>query len=340
LNNRVLLAAIASLSLLVGCGEIPGLDGGSTTSCTAGSCGAGKSCHPVLKTCVTSCTIRSDCSGQSPALTVCDQLGGVGDKFCQCVSGMVGNTACGMAQSGEICQPTTLRCTARCTNNASCTGGGTCNSATGECSYGGTSMMDAGTDAGMMGTACTPANAGTVCTAGQICNAGMCGAAAACMSANPQPAMCGAGQFCSGTSCANAPFAPTTCNNIGSTNPGRMWTFAAGGPVIYEITKVSFGENMTFCGMMNPIRAKVQIKVYDPAATGRLVSQTSQPSLQYYRTDGTPLTVGATQIQDYMSTNMGKNATLDINFCAPTGTNSLPIGLVYDNGNPVCFTVN
>ena len=41
-----------------------------------------------------------------------------------------------------------------------------------------------------------------------------------------------------------------------------------------------------------------------------------------------------------MSSNGGKDAEFDVNFCAPDGTTSLTVGLYYTGGNAACFTAN
>ena len=65
LNSGLWLTAAVALALTVGCGDLTGSDGGS--GCTSDtSCSTGDMCHPVLKTCVPTCTGSGDCPSTSP----------------------------------------------------------------------------------------------------------------------------------------------------------------------------------------------------------------------------------------------------------------------------------
>ncbi len=321
-----------------GCG---GTDTPMTTTCTADSqCAASEACHPVLRRCVTACTAAVDCPDSSRTCATFDGRMAGNDAgvraFCQCAT----DALCERGSAGQVCQPATKICGAKCTASSDCPTGSTCDTMTGKCSAA-TMATDGGAgDGGMTGVdagiACTP---GT-CTAPAICNQGTCGAAAACTSGMPQPAGCLTGQACSGAACAEAPFAPASCGNFAAGSTPRAWNPAMqNGPVITQITQLSFAVNEGFCGMTNSKRAILEITAYDPSTPGRLVSETSQPSLRYYRTDGSDIAVSANQIQSYMSSNSNKNVTFRVNLCFPTATNSASVGYAYENGNPVCTTV-
>lgn len=190
----------------------------------------------------------------------------------------------------------------------------------------------------MMMTACTRGS----CTGSNICSfatgMGVCGAPAACAAANAQPDTCGYGGYCNATACAEIPAA--TCANFPAGSAPLTWNPATQmGPVIYSISKVTWAVDSNFCAGTSNKRGKVRVSAYDPG--GMLLSDTSQPSLKLYReSDMMPVTIDMTSIQNYMSSNGGKNATFDVNVCvAPTNT-TLSIALAYTNGNGACFTLN
>jgi hypothetical protein len=234
--------------------------------------------------------------------------------------------------------------------NSDCPSGATCNAMTGKCAAGTTGDGGAGdgglTDGGLgdggtstdAGMACSP---GT-CTAPAICTLGTCGAPAACVTPMFQPGTCPAGQLCSSGACAEAPFASASCGNFAAGSTPRAWTPAsANGPVITELSLIDFqvDANGTVCSGSNSKRARLRIRAYDPSMPGRLTGETSQPSLRYYRTDTTSLAVTAAEIQSYVTENSGRNANFIVNLCFPTATNTASVGYAYENGNPVCATV-
>jgi len=169
--------------------------------------------------------------------------------------------------------------------------------------------------------------------------AGFDAGVATCSTGVFQPSTCTYGQFCTIASECFSVSAPT-CNNFPAGSAPLTWNPAtASGPVIIDISKKSLGTDSTFCGTTAPVRGKVHVMAYD--TSGRLDGQTAQPSLTYYRTTQTTLAVDSTQIQNYDTfSSSGNYAEFDVNFCAPTGTTSLTIGLAYDNGNGFCFTLN
>jgi len=215
----------------------------------------------------------------------------------------------------------------------------------GEAADGGT------TDGGVIDGGANPVDGGTV-DAGTPCTFGSCGGDGAC---NPtsqrcewktctdtatQPAACLYGQYCGGvgTGAACYDVAAPTCGNFLSGSAPLAWNPAsANGPVIISLTKVSLGTDTYFCGNTAPVRAKFTIWAYDPL--GRLDSEASQPSLSYYQTNGVPLAIQSTSIQNYMRESQGSAAQFDVNICAPTGTTSLTVGMAYDNGNGFCLTL-
>lgn len=226
-----------------------------------------------------------------------------------------GNT-CGL---GRACSADGF-CRNACTDSAQCTGrdqGLTCLS--GVC--GGAFRTDGGMDAGTT-------------------DAGMMDAGVACTSTNTQPDVCGNGFFCAASNMRCASPAVLGCDNFPAMGAPRNWTPAGNSsPVIWRIEQVSFAMDSTFCGAGNPRRGRIRVSAYDTSS--RLTSETGQPGLRYYRmgSDSSPLSVGMDIIQDYTPTNMNRNATFLVNFCAAASVTSLTVGMAYTGGNPYCFTL-
>lgn len=336
-----LAAAIAAGFTLgfAGCGDtnMP-----MTTTCSSDSqCAASEACHPALRRCVTACTGSTDCGDSQKTCATFTGLASGNDAgvraFCQCST----DPLCDRAKTGDVCQPATKQCGAKCMGNSDCPTGSTCDTVTGKC---GTAVVatDGGTDGGTTMdagvTACTPGS----CTAPAICTSGTCAMPATCAAPMFQPGTCAAGQACVGTACAEVPFAPASCGNFAAGTTPRAWNpVTAMGPVITELSLISFEIDMagTVCAGATNKRARLRIRAYDPSTPGRLNGETSQPSLRYYQTTGNSLAVTAAEIQSYMSQNSGKNAEFIVNLCFPTATNSAPVGYAYESGNPVCATV-
>ena len=104
-----------------------------------------------------------------------------------------------------------------------------------------------------------------------------------------------------------------SCGNIQSGSTPTTWGLSSTGPVIYDVSKVVFEENTTFCpGAGASKRVKVQIKAYDPA--GRLLGEAMQPSFKYVRTDGQELTLGATSFQGLHVHQLGQERDVQREF--------------------------
>jgi len=316
-NRGLLLTAAATMVFAVGCGDTSSTDAGNGCS-TDANCGTGKVCHPVLKECISSCTGASDCPASEKK---CATFAGAtatsaAPGFCQCETDAI----CGMGVAGNICSTATKQCTAKC-SATSCPSGYTCNTTSGQCAGGATT--DGGTDAGVD----AGVDAGMTVDAGLTCN-----------STQLQPSTCPNGDYCSViNTCENTPM--PTCGNFPAASPPLTWTAASTGPVIFALSQVlALNTNATFCGATNPVRGKVLVRAYDQG--GRLDSETMQPSFSYYRTNGTAIALDATSIQNYATQASGNYAEFEVNFCAPTGTTSLTVGLSFANGNGACFTIN
>lgn len=329
LHRFILPFAALSLGALSACGSLGGeKDGGLTGLCSADSqCATGEICHPTAKVCAKTCTSSSDCPSSAKT---CDVPVGAADggttKVCQCATTQL----CNGGMTGDlVCATHDKVCVDKCTGNTDCPSGRTCDTATGQCS----APM-------MMTETCTFGS----CSGGKVCDllTSTCKEPATCVMGNVQPDVCGYAGYCNAGTCSE--ISAPTCGNFPTNAAARTWNPSTQqGPVIYSITKLAFVVDDTFCcgmGMTCAInkRAKVHVQAYHPG--GMLLGQTMQPSLQNYREDMTPIAIAATQIQSYMSSNSGKNASFDVNFCTATANSSLTIALTYDNGNGACFTVN
>ncbi len=326
------VATAAFAVALAGCGSSStggtGGGGGSSGFCTSTSCSAGQTCHPSSKTCVKTCSASTECTAE--AKTCAAAVGGTAGAdggivaVCSCSTNELCSGSSGV--TGNICSTVDKVCTSKCTSNTDCPNNRTCDTATGQCGTAG------GNDAG---TACTRGS----CSITQVCNfqSGVCEAPKACVAGNVQPDVCGYGQVCGTASCGEV-VVGTCANFMPGSNPLLWNPKTSTGPVIYSISKVSFGMDMTFCGATAPMRAKIHVKAY--ANSTVLISETNQPSLNYVRTDGNQIAVGATQIQNYTSSGGGKAAEFDVNFCAASTITSLTVGLYYTTGNAACFTAN
>ena len=289
-------------------------------------------CHPSSKTCVKTCNFGTDCTSEAKTCAIAVGSSTTADGgslyVCSCLTDSLCSGTSGVA--GNICSTVDKVCTRKCASNSDCPNNRTCDTGSGQCNAAG--GMDAGMDAG---TACTRGSCGA-----KVCNfqSGVCETAKACLTSNVQPDVCGYGQFCTSATCAEVTVG--SCSNFAVGSNPTLWNpKTSTGAVIYSITKVLYNVDAVFCPNATAnIRAKVHVKAY--ANNTVLLSETSQPSLNYVRTDGSELAVGANQIQTYVSTGGGKAAEFDVNFCAPANTTSLTIGLYYTGGNAACFTVN
>lgn len=220
-NRALWLCAAASVVFAMGCGGNDTPDGGSGACTTDATCGSGKACHPILKTCVATCSGSSDCPSSEKT---CAKIANSAASFCTCST----NELCAAAVGNNICNSATRQCSAKCTAN-SCPSGFTCNTTSGDCTAGGT---DAGTDAGV---ACT--DLGT-CVYPEVCDftASVCKAGATCNTAAVQPDTCGYAGYCTGAAnCAQVEKA--TCSNFASTGntPAVFNPKTSTGPIIYYV---------------------------------------------------------------------------------------------------------
>ena len=307
LNRGIWLsAALSTVLFAVGCGGTTELDAGSGCT-TDANCGTGKGCHPVHKTCVSTCTSGSDCPASEKT---CAKIGNSTATFCTCAT----DALCGMAVPNNICNEATKQCTAKCTSNAGCPTGFTC-SAAGNCTNG--SSSDAGADAGT--------DAGMNTDAGVTCN-----------NAN-QPDVCGYGNICDGNNACAALGDDRTCGNItASTRPA--WTSASTGPVIYRVDDV-MPDNAAACTTGNAFT--VTIYAYAAAGSTFPAQKSNLPGFFYYNSAGVQTDIPTMLLLQSNYQLFANNTVMGATFtlCSTTATTSLIAGFGFTNGNSVCTTL-
>lgn len=196
-----------------------------------------------------------------------------------------------------VCSTLDKVCTTKCTTDASCGTGRKCNTTSGQCEAGGTNPGDS----------CVGEGKST----------------------------CAYGQYCTASKCAAVP-APT-CANFNPAQGGKtpVWTTASTGPIIYEVSQVSFA-NDTFCQGAGDVTAKARVKAYT-TGTSFPTAKADLNGLMYVRVNGTELQ-GDDLIRpsEYSVSADGKTATFTMNFCPGATATGLSIGLYFTGGNEVC----
>jgi hypothetical protein len=161
LRKMAFVAALSTFGfMMAGCPE----DTATSTTCsTTADCVADSEiCHPTAKVCVQTCTEGSDCPDSSPT---CAALSDTDTTLvCQCTTDSGCNTD--RETADLLCDPESAVCVQRCTSDATCSTGSTCNLTTGVCESGG------------VGTTCAGEGLST-CDYGNICTASTCQAPAA-----------------------------------------------------------------------------------------------------------------------------------------------------------------
>ncbi len=325
-----LSAAIATALFAAGCGE-SGNDGG--TGCTTDAqCATTQTCHPLLKTCVTSCTSGTDCPSSAKTCATMTGLPGGNDAgvkaFCQCSTDQLCN---GGGSGNLVCQDGASKtCENKCTATGGCPSGYTCNTTTGKCGSGGT---DGGADGG---TPCTDLGQ---CTYPQVCsfttNPSYCVAGAACNTTNAQPDTCGYAGYCTGAAnCAQVD--KPTCANF--TPPGGKTPVfnprTSTGPIIYYVIDEAV-DDAAFCTVGS--RAfTLTIQAYTPGADWP-AQHTAVQGFKYVRTDGTEIDA-TTIMRPSGYTRSAKAATFKLTLCSTTATANLSAGFYFTNGNEYCAT--
>lgn len=345
--------AAATTFVFAACGDTMMMQ--PTTCSSDTQCAASEACHPVLRRCVTACTAGTDCPDSAKTCATFGGLAAGNDAgvraFCQCATDQL----CDRGTAGQVCQPATKICAAKCTSSAGCPSGSTCDTATGKCGAA-TSGGDGGTDGGTMMVAdAGPCSFGS-CTSPQICNpsTSACGAAPACAAANPQPDTCAYGLTCSGAACAEAPRTGVGCANFATVTTPTLWNpvglTAMAGPVTVSVANRAddnaFCTNsVAFSGSHEMYAAPLSLGGTNFPAAGVMLPA---GLVNYVRSDGQICDVqrgcaNGGQIfrpSGYMVSNGNKNLTLNFTLCAMTGTTALRAGFYCENGNAVCADMN
>jgi hypothetical protein len=316
-----LLAAAAFSFALSGCGDTGFLGDGGSPFCSSDSvCKAGEICHPTAKLCVKTCTSGSDCPSEAKT---CDLPNGMGTaKVCQCSTSAI----CGMTTSGNICQDYDKVCSSKCSSNAGCPSGRSCDTASGQC-LAPSGNTDGGTDGG---AACTQGS----CTGGKVCNFanGACETAKVCVAANTQPDVCSYGQYCATASCAEIPVA--TCSNFAAGSNPLAWNPAtATGPVIWKREEVA--DDAAFC-KTNTVAFTLQLSAYRTDADWP-AQLSAVPGFKYVTSASNEIDATTLMRPSGYVVN-GKNATFKITLCAMANA-PFNAGFYFTGGNAACVSL-
>jgi hypothetical protein len=145
----VLFAALSAV--LTGCPE----DTKNLTCTDDSECLESEICHPDAKVCVQTCTSSADCPDTAKT---CEAVSASNtQKICKCSTDALCNQ--GREMQDLACDPTSKVCVPKCTANADCATGQTCDTTAGVCK-----------PSGSTGTTCNPANQPGTCNYGQVCS--------------------------------------------------------------------------------------------------------------------------------------------------------------------------
>jgi Cys-rich repeat protein len=149
-NMKLMLVTLGAMSMvLTGCPEEM-----QTLTCTADAdCLESELCHPTAKVCVQTCTSSADCPDTAKS---CAAMGaGSSQMICQCSTDALCNQ--GRETADLACDPTSKVCVPKCTADADCAAGQTCDTTAGICKA--------------TAQTCNPANQPGTCSYGQVCSA-------------------------------------------------------------------------------------------------------------------------------------------------------------------------
>ncbi|MBN1209979.1 MAG: hypothetical protein JXB05_34325 [Myxococcaceae bacterium] len=289
-----MLTALSALSLVMtGC---PEGEEGEVTCTTAADCTDTETCHPTAQVCVTKCTIRADCPDTEAK---CEPLAGSTDSVCQCQTDELCNPGGGTEM---VCSNLDKRCVARCTSDASCDAGQTCNTTSGQC------------EGGSTGDTCTGTSQST----------------------------CAYGEFCSNTKCEPAPVAPTTCENFPANDrPAWSATSGPQGPVIYDVGFVAYEVNSTNCtsGDAFIVRVKAYRTDADWPDNRSLISGFFYVRTDTTELDIIDLHLLVPNTGYERNPANPKDAEFMIYHCREPNSTRIQVGYYFTGGNPVCADI-
>lgn len=301
----LVLTALGAMSgFMVGCGDE---EGGSDTCTTNDDCAGMEICHPTANVCVATCESGSDCPDTAKT---CAALGGTGPqattKICQCSTDVLCNGGTDSDSTDLVCSDLDNVCVTKCASDADCSTGRTCNTGSGQCEEGG----------GNTGDACTGTGQST----------------------------CGYGDFCNNSTCAAAPVAPTTCSNFPANDRPNWSATSSTGPVIYQVTRLNYQTNSSFCAASAPDAFIVSVRAYrtdaDWPATRSGLSGFFYVTTQTTEFDvvGSGLLVPNTGYN--RSTTNPRDAEFQVYLCRPANSQQIQVGFYFTGGNPVCQDIN
>ncbi|MFL5345155.1 MAG: hypothetical protein ACJ8AT_10185 [Hyalangium sp.] len=312
----VLLTALSALSVVMTACDSG--DTGSTACTTDSDCtGTTDVCHPTAKICVQSCTAASDCPDTAKT---CAAFTGASKNICQCSTDQLCNGV-GSTSTDLVCSSVDKVCEEKCTSDAACGTGRTCDTATGQCK------------AGSTGT-CSPA-----CGTGQTCDP----QTNTCVNNNPGGTCSGEGQatckygteFCSSSTCTALP-APSCQNYTNFPNKSSLGTT---GTIIYSATVQSSATDTAYCGTANPKRVKIALSAY--SSTPFPATKDELNGFFYVVVEGTQdsatKSVSTSSGNYVVSGNNRENASIVYSLCRPADSTTTSTGFYFINGNFFCF---
>jgi hypothetical protein len=315
LKTMMMLTALIALSVVMtGC---PTDEEGSLTCATDADCIEGEICHPAAKTCVQTCTSASDCP--SSARAECTAVSATDNRtVCKCATDPLCNSE---GATDLVCSTLDKVCTPKCTSDAACGAGRTCDTATGQCKAGG-------------GATCTYGS----CAAGEVCGAttNKCEAGATCT--GEAQSTCSYGQFCGTGKCQDV--AKPTCGNLTGKTAVVNFTPAAGtGSIIYKVEKVEFTPTTTAeCpSTTNPVKVIPRISFYVKSGTVP-ADDSGFSGFFYVKTDQGEVPLNAANLFNYTKAADNKSGSVSVFLCAANNITSIDLAFYFTGGNGYCTT--
>ncbi|MBN9686695.1 MULTISPECIES: hypothetical protein [unclassified Corallococcus] len=306
---RKMMVMLAAVSSMTLALTACGDDATTVDSCTSDTDCSSGFCNTAAGVCMDTCESGSDCPDSEKNCAVLAGSSNTTQKVCQCQTNQLCNTG---DSTDLVCGTVSKRCEEPGSTPSGCTKDADCGS-------------------------------------GNTCNTttGVCSPAATTCTGEGQ-ATCAYGSYCGGNTCTPVP-APT-CANFDPAQGGKqpVWNASSStGPIIYSVTKVSFGAD-TFCG--DPAvpgstgnTAKARVKAYIPSSSSATFpsQKSGLPGLFYVRVNGSTVEGPSTILQSgYSTSNGGKSADFVMNFCPGSAATTLSIGLYFTGGNEICSQIS
>jgi hypothetical protein len=280
-------------------------EGTSNTCSTNDDCAGTEICHPTAGVCVTTCESGSDCPNTAKT---CAPLGGTGadaaTKICQCSTDVLCNGGTDSDSTDMVCSDLDNVCVTKCTADSDCSGDRTCNTGSGQCEEGDVTP-----------TTCSGTGKST----------------------------CAYGDFCSNSTCTDAPVAPTTCENFSTNRPNWNATSSTG-PVIYEVSGITYQTNSSYCAASAPDAFIVRVRAYR-TDTDWPATRSGLSGFFYVNTGATSFDVVGSGLlvpnTGYnRNTSNPRDAEFQVYLCRPSNSQTIQTGFYFTGGNPVCQQVN